>query len=199
MLGIFLDLETNGLNPFKHRVLDIALKIIDLYTGDLKGCYNSIIAQPLSVWESSDPISLQVNGLTFEKLSSGKNEELISAEITTLFNQCKIKRGGSLFICQNPSFDRSFFNQLIPVEIQEQFQWPYHWLDLASMYWALHIKEMFSLKVPPLKDGLSKDEIAKSCNIPPESQPHAAINGVNHLVVCYKKVVGMPKNLIFEP
>ncbi|MDR3623755.1 MAG: hypothetical protein P4L16_01280 [Chlamydiales bacterium] len=193
MLGIFLDLETNGLNPFKHRVLEIALKIIDLYTGKLVGQYDSIVQHPLSTWQASDLISLEVNGFTLEKMNSGKTEDVISKEVTTLFNNCSIKRGGSLYICQNPSFDRIFFDQLISVENQEKFQWPYHWLDLASMYWALHIKEMPIQQTAPLKDGLSKDEIAKSCNIPPETRPHTAMNGVNHLYSCYKSVVGIPR------
>ena len=33
MLGIFLDTETNGLNPFVHSVLEIAFKIINLSNG----------------------------------------------------------------------------------------------------------------------------------------------------------------------
>ena len=61
MLGVFLDTETNGLNAFKHRVLEIAFKIVDLKTGELKEAYHTIIHQPGTVWKSSDPSSLKVN------------------------------------------------------------------------------------------------------------------------------------------
>lgn len=194
MIGIFLDLETNGLNPFRHRTLEIAFKILHLYTGEELSAYESIIYQPEPVWIKSDPTSLQINGFTFQKIVDGKSENTIRQDIVHLFEKTGIKRGASLFICQNPSFDRAFFTQLVDSEIQEKYKWPYHWLDLASMYWALHIKEMHTREQTHLKDGLSKDEIAMCCNIDPEAKPHRAMNGVDHLVACYKKVVGIPSN-----
>jgi len=43
----------------------------------------------------------------------------------------------AIFICQNPHLTGYFFSQLIDSDTQELLSWPYHWLDLASMYWAL--------------------------------------------------------------
>lgn len=180
MLGIFLDLETNGLNAFKHRILEIAFQIVDLESGELKASYEAVVFQPESVWSQSDPKSLQVNGFTYDMTKQGKSEVEVSQEIISLLNHFDVKRGTAIFICQNPSFDRMFFNQLIDPERQEKEGWPYHWLDLASMYFA---KEKGSL-------ALSKNAIATKLGLPEETLPHKAMNGVKHLLLCYEAVVG---------
>jgi DNA polymerase-3 subunit epsilon/oligoribonuclease len=191
VLGVFLDTETNGLNAFKHRVLEIAFKIVDLKTGELKEAYNTIIHQPEGVWKSSDPASLKVNGFTHEKLLQGKRADIVAAEITNILQRNNIRRGEAVFICQNPSFDRIFFSQLIDPDIQESLNWPYYWLDLASMYWAESIRRgKENPKHFPWVTGFSKDRIAAVYHLPAEAQPHQAKNGVDHLLLCYEKVIG---------
>lgn len=140
MLGVFLDIETNGIDPFRHGPLEVALQIIDLFTGSVEDRYESIVRQPKEVWEKSDPVSLQINGFTEDQLSSGKEVDQVAMELTHLFQQNRIQQGGAVFICQNPSFDRPFFSQFINADFQKKLNWPYHWLDLASMYWALAIQ-----------------------------------------------------------
>ena len=180
MLGIFLDLETNGLNAFKQRVLEIAFQIIDLESGELKASYDAVVAQSKEVWDKSNPDSLKVNGFTFEMCLLGRPESEIAKEVLTLLTKWKIKRDSAVFICQNPSFDRIFFSQLIDPDTQEKEGWPYHWLDLASMYWA---KEKGSL-------ALSKNAIARKLGLAEEPIPHKAMHGVKHLLLCYQAVVG---------
>ncbi len=194
MLGVFLDSEANGLNPRKHRLIEIAYQIIDLYTGKCLEKYQSAIFQPEEVWNNSDVNSLQVNGFTYNDVKQGKHPEKVAEEIIRQFNQFEIKRGKAVFICQNPSFDRIFFSQLIDGDIQENFQWPYHWLDFASMFWAYAMQKAKDQKSPyPWEVGLSKDRIAFSFKLPTEKKPHRAMNGVDHLVLCYRKMVGFPK------
>ena len=191
MLAIFLDIETTGLNPLYHRVLEIAFKIVDLGTGNEVESYHSIVKQPLSIWEKRDPVSTEINGFTYEKMEGGKDESLIKNEIIHCFEKLKIQRGKAVYICQNPAFDRSFFNQLVDILEQEKYLWPYHWLDLASMYWALKVQTHQKLNLPfPTTLNLSKNSIAIEYGLPMESTPHTAINGVNHLIACYKKVLG---------
>lgn len=191
MLGIFLDTETNGLNAFRHRPLEIAFKIVDLQTGKLKDSYQSIIQQPQEAWERSDPASLQVNGFTYEELLKGKKADIVAAEVTNILQQNKIMRGSAVFICQNPSFDRIFFSQLIDPDIQENFKWPYYWLDLASMYWAEGMRRgKENPGLFPWITGFSKDRIASVYHLPGEQRPHRAMNGVDHLLLCYEKVIG---------
>ena len=193
MLGIFLDTETNGLNPFKHRVVELALKIVDIETGRLIDSYEAIVFQSYDEWQNSDLASLQINGFNWEDVSLGLPPQTVSEQVQACFTRNKIQRGQAVFICQNPSFDRAFFAQIISPDLQEKLLWPYHWLDLASMYWALTLTHAKLQKGPlPWETGFSKDLIASHYKLPPEAKPHRAMNGVEHLLLCYQAVVGFP-------
>lgn len=191
MLAIFLDIETTGLNPRRHRAVEIALKICDLETWEVHANYSRLIEQPLSVWEAADPTSLQVNGLTRANVVGGLPESEVAEEMIDLFDQLSINRSNALFICQNPSFDRSFFCQIIDVDIQEGRQWPYHWLDLASMYWAI-------VAAHGSDKRLSKDSIAHHFELAPEERPHRATQGVDHLIACYREVISLAQRVYFS-
>jgi DNA polymerase III epsilon subunit-like protein len=191
MKAVFLDTETNGLNPFKHKALEIAFKIVDVKTGKSLTSYESVIYQTPEEWKRSDPESLAVNGFTYEMVKEGKKGDLVAREITNLLQQNQIERGKAVFICQNPSFDRIFFSQLIDPDIQEKFKWPYYWLDFASMYWA---KTLHTGKAP-WETGFSKDRIASAYHLPAEERPHRAMQGVDHLILCYQNVIGFLHNL----
>jgi len=200
MLGIFLDTETNGLNPQKHHILEIAYQIIDLETGGSQLHFQSNVKCTEEHWNKSDPESLKINGFSWEELSFGKSKDDIKELILSHFKQLNIRRGKSVFICQNPSFDRAFFSQIIDPDLQESLQWPYHWLDLASMYWVRGLqlgKEHHAYL--PWETGISKDQIATALNLQPESKPHRAMNGVEHLLFCYQKIVGFPKSAVDLP
>ena len=197
MLGIFLDTETNGLNAQIHRIMEIAFKIVDLTTGEIKEEYQTIVAQPIESWEKSDQESLRINGFTWEEISRGKTPRQVSQWIIDCFARWGVRRKKAVFICQNPSFDRVFFSQLIDSDTQELLSWPYHWLDLASMHWALAMDRAKKQKGPlPWETGFSKDMIASFYKLPSEAKPHRAMNGVSHLILCYQAVVGFPKTAI---
>lgn len=192
MLGIFLDIEANGLNSKIHRILELALRIVDLQNGRFLGEYQSLLSLPIEAWEKSDQESLRVNGFKWDDIIHGKTPRLVAQEIIDLFAALGIRRKKAVFICQNPSFDRAFFSQLIDPDTQELLSWPYHWLDLASMYWALSLKHPLENRPLPWETGLSKDTIAAQYQLPGEAKPHRAMNGVSHLILCYEAVVGYP-------
>lgn len=192
MLAIFLDIETTGLDPTKHCAIDIGCKIVDVSTGTLVGSYQNIIKPTPEDWNKKDPISMQVNGYTWEEVSLGKDAKTVGKEIILFYQDQAIERGKAVFICQNPAFDRGFFTQLIDVYTQEKLNWPYHWLDLASMYWTVVFQQKNIQHQPfPDKMNLSKNEIARVYNLPIEVEPHRAINGVDHLILCYQAVLGV--------
>ena len=194
MLGVFLDTETSGLNPHKHKILELAYKIIDVKSGDLKHSFETIVFQPQDEWQKADPESLKINGFSWEQISQGTKADQLAETIIVTFKDWDIKKGSAVFICQNPSFDRAFFSQLIDPDIQEALGWPYHWLDLASMYWAENIRKGKNQLGPfPWETGVSKDRISSVYRLPPEDKPHRAMNGVNHLLLCYEAVVGFPE------
>ena len=41
--------------------------------------------------------------------------------------------------------------------------------------------------------NLSKNSIAQQFQLPIEEMPHSALNGVNHLLLCYRTVVGFER------
>lgn len=193
MRGVFLDTETNGLNVQIHRLLEIAFKIVDLSTGEVKEEFQSVVSHPIEVWEKSCQPSLKVNGFTWEEVSKGAAPKQIAQTIIDCFAKWDIRRKKAVFICQNPSFDRGFFSQLIDSDTQELLSWPYHWLDLASMHWALTMDRAKRENGPfPWDTGYSKDLIASHYKLPEEKTPHRAMNGVAHLLLCYRAVVGFP-------
>lgn len=193
MLGIFLDTETNGLNPQKHKIIEIAFQIIDLITGICRDRFESIIAITPEDWQKSDLKSLEINGFNWQMICQGLSSQEIAQQIHYCFAKNQIIRGKAVFICQNPSFDRAFFSYLIDPELQEKLLFPYHWLDLASMYWAEAVrKAKMGLALFPWETGCSKDTIANVYSLEGEQHPHRAMNGVAHLLLCYKEVVGFP-------
>ncbi len=182
---IFLDSETTGLDVTKHRLLEIAFKIFDSEKKRLVSSFEAIINQPAAVLACADPHSMSINGITEEVILTGKSERAVSAEIMNDFERAGVANGAAVFICQNPSFDRGFFNQLISVEMQKELQWPYHWLDLASMFWAIK-KGSFEKE-----SDISKNAIAQSFGLKKEADPHRAMNGVIHLMQCYQALLGL--------
>jgi oligoribonuclease len=187
MLAIFLDQETTGLDPARHRTIEIAFKIVDVSTDEVIASYDSVVKLSREAWDRHDPTSMKINGFLWETICGGKELELVSNEIKHCFIQNGIARGKAVFICQNPSFDRAFFNHLVSVDEQEKLKWPYHWLDLASMYWAARMWKAKNTKTPfPEEIILSKDKIAEYYGLPPEKKPHKAMNGVDHLIICYQ-------------
>ena len=187
MLGIFLDIEANGLDVFKHHCIELAYKIVDLETGSNVEAFQATLLLSQEEWKTSDPNSLKVNGFSFEIVKNGTPKKEVATSIKRSFKKTQISRENSVFICQNPSFDRQFFNQIISASEQESLFLPYHWLDLASMHFA---KCSLILKKKPLEVALSKNRIAKLYGLPPEKAPHRAMAGVDHLILCYKHVIG---------
>lgn len=188
MLGVFLDIETSGLDPFLHEPLEIAFIIVDLLRGHELARYESLLQVTQEEWDRKDPASIAINKITQETLSNGKKRSQVADEIERLLVHYCITNERAFFICQNPSFDRPFFSKIVTPQKQQVLDLPYHWLDLASMYFVKRLvqkqnEQEFSLL-------LSKNAIAKALSLPEEQIPHRAMNGVQHLLLCYKHLVG---------
>ena len=184
MRAIFLDTETGGLDHSKHPLLEIAFVIVDLTTHVTLESYSSLVKPTLEQWSKCDSAALRINGFRYHEFENEKDILTVSDEILSIFNRFNIHRKNAVFICQNPSFDRAFFAKLFHPDIQEAHKWPYHWLDLASMYWAIKLKN----GEKPWDNGLSKDKIALDLKLPCEKAPHRAMRGVEHLKLCFDKL-----------
>lgn len=193
MIAIFLDIETTGLDFKVHQPIDVAFKVVDSSTGNIRASYQSIIKITEESWSLRDLHSMEINGYTWEEICQGNEDKIVAEEIIQILQDQKIERGKSVFICQNPAFDKCFFSKLIHVYQQEKMNWPYHWLDFASMYWAKQVEGFKAAHRPfPSEMTLSKNNIALQYQLPEEVMPHKAMNGVDHLILCYKTVIGFP-------
>lgn len=174
---IFIDIETTGLDSAKDVPLELAIIILD--AADLGQFYNAeyVVRQEDVVLNKLGHISESIHGITRDEIRDGYNTYQIFLAVSDAFNLMKISKDNSVFIAQNPSFDRQFFNHIFPAEYQIQENWPYHWLDLASMFWATEQAPEHML--------LSKDNIADRLGVEPELKPHRAMQGVKHLIKCY--------------
>lgn len=194
MLIIFLDTETTGLDPAIHKILEIAFKVLDTKKDQLICSYSSLLCHHDDVWDKRDPSSFQINKLEKDFVNqNGKNSEVVSREILDLFSLYNVNKTTAVFLCQNPSMDRSFFSHLISPKIQHDNNIPYHWLDLASMFWGLEgaLNENFCESTINL---LSKDNIAQYLGLEKEKFPHRAYQGVEHLMFCYTKLISKIRN-----
>ena len=191
MKAIFLDIETDGLDPDIHLALEIAVVGVDLHNMSCMFEYSSFIHCSENHWDMhSDPEALKYNGITFNDVKDAKRPHQVSGDLVELFLSYELDKTNSIFICQNPSFDRAFFPQIMSHETQRELDLPYHWLDLASMYWAKSVnpKKPVNGHNSPRTVPMSKDAIAKYLGLPSEEKPHKALNGVKHLIDCYKAI-----------
>lgn len=196
MKAVFVDIETTGLDFDMHVPIDIALIIVDLNDFTNSSAYTSCITCDARDWALSDVQSLIVNGYNPDNLI-GKNDWEVGKEIEQFLVNHEIVKGKAIFICQNPAFDKPFFLQLISQERMNDLNMPYHWLDLASMYWIKFYGSFHPIPTPDCiipelayEVSLSKDSIAKRLGIAPEEKPHRALNGAMHLMKCYRAVTG---------
>ena len=186
MKAVFVDIETTGLYFDTHTILDIALAVLELNDMSNLVTYTACITCDAHDWALADKEALQVNGYTPENhFPLAKHPSDVKQEIISFLKRCEILKDQAFFICQNPAFDKPFFLQIISQAEMSELGWPYHWLDLASMFW---VKFYGSCYPAPSKLSLSKDSIARHFGLPHESRPHRALNGVLHLLQCYRHV-----------
>ncbi len=67
---IVLDSETTALDATIHRVAEIAFRVLNLSTGNFICSYNSVAKLSDKEWKEAQPKALEVNGITWEKISS---------------------------------------------------------------------------------------------------------------------------------
>lgn len=182
---IFIDIETTGLDPFLDLPLDICVKVVDAKTFHEDFSFSSLISYDKELLDTFDDIGAQFHGLSKEDLNSGMPAEEVQKVLLKYFKDAGLNLHNSVFFCQNPSFDRPFFYKIINSKTLNEIKMPYHWLDLASMFWAFQIMQ----KLLNFSFILSKDNIARHLGLDPEFMPHRAERGVDHLIKCYKAMV----------
>lgn len=144
----FLDVETTGLDPLQHEILEIA--IVDL-TGQV---LLDTKIRPVHI-ETATPIALQINGYA-DHPERWKDAPTFAEKAEEI---CKILRHRVL-IGQNPTFDRSFIiSGLTQAGIENPEKYVRrHTIDLTTLAWE-HL-------VPCGLDRLNLDAICKFLGVP---------------------------------
>ena len=71
MLGVFVDTETSGLDPFLHVPIDLGIVVVDLSSGEEKASYETLLSVTDEEWHAKDPNSAAIHGITYEQLKTG--------------------------------------------------------------------------------------------------------------------------------
>lgn len=94
---IYLDVETTGLNPEMHEIIEIAI------IGD--GIQYNKKVKPLHL-ETADPNALLVNGFTSADWRYAQSPETVALEVAHIIKGCTV-------VGHNPHFDMSFVDELL--------------------------------------------------------------------------------------
>lgn len=183
MIAVFIDVETTGLDIYRDRLLEIGLIVVDLTQNKVVNTYEALILGPGPLEVTSGHHINQIT--TDEMIDRGKTEEQVAYEIEAILVEHAVFMHHGFFICQNPVFDYTFTRPLFGYMRTSIRAWPYHWLDLASMFWI----KLGCFSEYPVK--LSKNNIARRLNLDSEAEPHRALYGALHLLECYNELVRM--------
>jgi len=166
---VIVDLETTGLDPSIHEVIEIGAVRVDQESLELEALFQAKI-QPQHL-EVADPISLKVNGYTPEKWADAVNPVNAWASFFAFSRQ-------SVFCSYSNIFDWSFTKT--PVEALYAFSenrdirrfgpFERHLIDIPSV--------AYGILGPMAKMG--KNDVAKALGLGPEAEPHGALNGALH-------------------
>ena len=163
------DLETSGDVFGEHEILEIGLVLFDQTTFKILDTLD-IKVKPEHI-ENAVPAALVRNG--YKEINW--KEAVTLKEAVEMYTQ---KTSGAIFAAFNVSFDWGFMNEAFrKTKIKDEMD--YHRLDVLSLAWERGLKkhESWSLK--------------KTCEIfgvPPEPDPHSALNGAIMAYEVFKKL-----------
>lgn len=165
------DLETTGLDPLRHEIIEIGLVLISqpelkiIETLDIK-------VKPERI-ETATPEALQINGYREEDWENALSlQDALPAYLK--------KAAGALFCAYNTHFDLPFIKQAcfktnIPLALD------HHCIDIPTLVWSKYrTAELESMK-------LSK--VAQFLGLAPEPELHRAINGAMLAYEVLKKIL----------
>lgn len=166
------DIETTGLSPLNHEIIEIGCVIFDNETFEIHGKFNFKI-KPTNI-KDADPKALEVNGY----------DEKDWEDAMTLFQVLNFyaeATEGCTFMAHNAMFDWSFLEVAAAREIVKFKFKSHHKIDTVSIAWC---------KIPHNKIfSWSLKTLCSYFGIPPEPAVHRALNGAMSAYSVYKKLM----------
>ncbi|MBI2326183.1 3'-5' exonuclease [Candidatus Collierbacteria bacterium] len=164
------DVETTGLDPQKHEIVEIGLVLVDQQTGKVIDTLD-IKVKPEHI-ETADETALKVNGYK----AADWQAAVSIIEAMTLYGQ---KVENAIFCSHNVTFDWSFISAAFK-KVGLKNTLDYHRLDLFSLIWAKTRDSDI--------ESFSLSKVAQFLGLPEEPLPHRAINGARTAHEIYKKI-----------
>ncbi len=168
---VSVDLETTGLDPLKHEIIELGFVIFDDINFKVYGQFNFKIT-PEHI-ETASKKALEVNGYN----EKDWDDAIPLHQALTFFAQAT---EGATLIAHNVAFDWSFLDKAFNgLEIQNSLN--YHKLDSLSVAWA---------KIPHQKlKSWSLKTICTYLGLEPEPKVHRAVNGAIKCYEVYSKLM----------
>jgi DNA polymerase III alpha subunit (gram-positive type) len=149
----FVDVETTGLDPSVHEIIEFAVAFEDGSSSTFKLAPDNIA--------SADPEALKVNGYTSAAWDDSFSQEQGAKEISKLLNEC-------ILIGHNIKFDYAFIEALCRKH-QCQLNISYHTIDTVSLAYVI--------MAPKGLNSLSLKSVCEHLGIKPEDSVHRAAEG----------------------
>jgi DNA polymerase III subunit epsilon len=164
---LFIDLETTGLDPQKHEILEVGCLVVDSKTLKIIDSYEELV-KPENI-ELADPKALRIAGYSKEKWGKAKPIEDVLKKITSISPNCMIAGWKVDFDWYH--LEKAFNNSGLNIKNY----YSYHILDVAPLAYIY-----FRNKKYPKKFSLRK--FSRSMNIKVDSK-HSAMTDI---VATYK-------------
>jgi DNA polymerase III epsilon subunit-like protein len=168
---IVLDIETTGLDPKRHSIIEVGAMEFD----DPQNVFN----EKCRIWPGAeiDQGALEINGFSIHEITAPAIQS--QRELLTKFNDWISSIADKTIAGQNVDFDIGFLNESCK-RLDLSCNVGKRKVDLHSLVYA----HLLGRKIkPPLKDGssgLSSDLIMNYVGIPAEPRPHKALNGARY-------------------
>ena len=175
-----LDVETTGLDPTKHGMLSLGVK---LFNG-AEFYEENYLREGIEI----HPKALAVNGENEANLLA-RDESNYNSEYQTLcqlIDFCE-EHDSWVIIGKNPKFDYNFLLEIWKRNGGNEREFPFTYRVINYGDFAIPLMILEGMVVPP--NGFSSSDIQNYLEIPEEPKPHNALNGAKYNVECVTRVL----------
>lgn len=164
------DVETTGLDPQKHEIVEIGLVLIDQETGEVIDTLD-IKVRPEHI-ETADEVALKLNGYN----EADWQDAASILEAIALYGE---KAQNAIFCSHNVTFDWSFILEAFK-RAGLKSSLDYHRLDLFTLIWSKTRDSNI--------ESFNLSRVAQFLGLPEEPLPHRAINGARTAHEIFKRI-----------
>lgn len=179
---IVIDVETTGLNPARHGVIEIGAVRMSDGAEFHRSCHVSPIVE-------LDDDALRVNGCTPERC----RDRNLPSETQAVRDLVGWVGPGSAILCgMNPRYDLEMLRAVAARGVDTELPFSHRTLDMHSLAvrWAIGAGRA----VPPA--GFKTDAIYELLGLPPEPKPHLALTGARKEAEALLLLLGAPSTHI---